>query len=70
MVDEYLFLEANTERKIDNIELYNVSGQLVLSKTILSKSKAELNVSGLTNGQYVLRVKTDNGVFSKKIIVE
>ena len=70
VVDEYLFLEANTERKIDNIELYNVSGQLVLSKTILSKSKAELNVSGLTNGQYVLRVKTDNGVFSKKIIVE
>lgn len=50
---------------IQKIEIFNVLGTLI--KTI-EKNTESIDVSNLTTGNYIVRVTTENGTFSKKII--
>ncbi|MCK5907138.1 MAG: T9SS type A sorting domain-containing protein, partial [Flavobacteriales bacterium] len=70
VVNETLYIEPSNSRNISDVKLYNTNGQLVLSKAINSSNKTELNVSGLEKGQYILKVETDGGEFSKNILVK
>lgn len=60
------FLNIQTSYKINKIEVYSVAGQLV--KTF--KTKDANNVSNLVKGNYILKIFTDSGVTSQKIIKE
>ena len=44
-------------------EIYSITGQLVLKS-----DKAQLNVSNLNSGIYMLRIQTENGVVSRRVI--
>ncbi len=70
VVNEVLFIESTSASKITNVKVYNLSGQTLLDVNFASVDKAQLNVSNFTKGQYLLMVKTDNGSFSKKILVD
>jgi len=70
VVNETIYLESNTERKIVSVELYNISGQVMLIKEFANKDRAELGVSGFAKGQYILKVNTDKGAFSKKVMIK
>ncbi len=47
--------------------IYDVTGREVLKAQVLS-SKFEVDVSGLMEGVYFIRIETDNGVVSKKFV--
>jgi M6 family metalloprotease-like protein len=48
------------------IEFYNVEGMLVFSSEVINQ--AELNLSELPVGMYILRIKSDKGTIQKKVI--
>ncbi len=52
---------------ITGVEIYNVYGQLI--NTIVStENPLRINVSGLADGMYYVRVTTDNGVVTKNFV--
>lgn len=63
-----LLFENPTENKI--IEVYNISGQLILSNKFTNDLVKTIDLSGQAKGVYLLKVKTDNYTSSEKIILE
>gem|GEM_PF-1896343 len=49
------------------VEILNLQGQVVATKTISGKNES-VDVSGLAQGVYVVKVKTEQGVITKKIV--
>ncbi len=49
--------------ELRKISLYNVLGALVLET-----SQAELSVSHLSEGMYIVRIETDKGSFTRKLV--
>ncbi|SFH92515.1 T9SS type A sorting domain-containing protein [Halpernia frigidisoli] len=59
------FVKITTEGKIENAQIFDASGKLVKS----SKNTSELlNVEDLKKGIYILKVKTDKGEYSTKLM--
>jgi len=56
--------------KMVSVELYDISGKLVKQFDQESLSKNAFDVSRLKIGNYVVKVKTDNDTFTKKLIKE
>ncbi len=59
-----LFFTIDKEAKVN---IYNVLGELVKSKTI-STDNNKINISNLVKGIYLVKVKTENSFITKKII--
>jgi hypothetical protein len=59
-----IFIKSNNSM-IEKIEIYNAIGQL--NKSVISDFNS-LDISDLFEGVYSLKIYTENGVFSKKII--
>ena len=57
-----LFVNA---ANIQRVELYNISGQLMISST-----ENEINVSGLESGVYFIRVNCGENVFTERVIIK
>lgn len=56
---------------VNQIELYNVTGQLIKSYNNTVLANTEISVEFLTNGIYFLKVKTEDGLIeTKKVIKE
>lgn len=63
---------ANLSSKVNSISLFDLTGNVVLNKSnieIVDKS-TEFDVSTLSKGLYIVKIQTDNGVFSKTLAVE
>ncbi|PVW15679.1 T9SS type A sorting domain-containing protein [Marixanthomonas spongiae] len=65
-VKDILFITAPTEI-IETITVYDVLSKVILQKT---KNVAQINVSGLPSGMFLMKIQTGNGVITKKIIKE
>jgi hypothetical protein len=68
--DDQLFIESSELVQKFNLEIYNLTGQLVMNRTFQSTSYVDLDISGLTNGIYVLKVTTDKGIYNSRVIVQ
>ncbi|NJN50116.1 MAG: T9SS type A sorting domain-containing protein [Polaribacter sp.] len=55
------------DKNIDSIEIYNLLGKKVTPRNINLSSKT-IDVSNLSNGLYLINIKIDNKIISKKII--
>ena len=64
----------NTAESVKNsvVEVYNMKGQLVVleNMTLLQNNAELLNVTGLNNGFYILRVAEGNKTLEQKIMIE
>ena len=77
-VDRFSYLFPNPARyeinivssfKIKNIVVYNTLGQKIIEQ-IINGNTTQLDVSKFTKGNYIAKIYTDNGVATKKFIVE
>ena len=59
-------INIESEEDIDNIELYNYIGQMVLSKT---QNTEQLNVKSLNPGVYILKIYSGSTATTKKVVV-
>ena len=59
----------NINFTINSIDIYNVTGQLVMSEYVNSMNTV-LNISDLEKGIYLLDIKSNNTSIKRKIIIE
>jgi len=69
-----LYIKANNNTKINMIQLFDVSGRILLTKHYdsLQNTGAPINISlksmNVANGVYLLKINTQNGIEVKKLI--
>lgn len=51
------------------LHVYDISGKIVLTKEIANAFSEKLNISGLNNGIYLLKIEGDNASTSRKIVI-
>src|SRR5690606_6422224 len=56
-----------SESKIQSIELYDVSGRLIRT-SLVDDFETKQNVTNLTNGVYIVKIKTQEGEVTGKIV--
>ena len=61
-------LTSSDNLEMDTAQLLDLNGTNKYSREV-SNNKHEINVSSLNNGVYILRVKTNLGIITKKIII-
>lgn len=66
--DDHLNIKfkSNLSAKLD---IYNVSGKLVLSNTVNNQDKTVINTSRLSNGVYTVKISTDEASTTRKIVI-
>lgn len=62
-------INIDTDRNIKSISIYDMTGEVVASFQNTNQSFITLP-SYLTNGLYLLRIDTDGGIISKKILID
>jgi len=68
---ESIVLINPTLKEIYSIELFNILGQSIyIVEETTNESYAEFKVDNLSAGTYIITLKTDDGAFSKKVMVE
>lgn len=53
---------------INEVEIYDLAGKLVNTQNFNNEAEIQLNVQALTNGTYLLHLKTNEGMAVKKLI--
>lgn len=66
-VSEVNLMSAKSNQ-IKDVEVYNMSGLLILNKKQINTTKVSLDVNSFINGVYLLKIKTEKGILIKKII--
>jgi hypothetical protein len=66
--DEFIIIESYNERII-GVDMFDVSGRIV-NRFTAKNEKYTINTSGVQRGIYFVRIFTDAGPFTKKIVVE
>jgi len=70
-VNESIIIINPTMQAIKSIEIANILGQTIkVFNNISNESYKEIEVKNLSSGTYVLRLKTENGMVTKKVLVE
>lgn len=68
---ESIVLINPTMQSIKSIEMSNILGQsITVIKNITNESYKEIEVKNLSSGTYIIKLRTDNGSISKKVLVE
>jgi hypothetical protein len=61
----------SSDLQIDNVQIFDIVGKLVLLSPVSSQSQETvINIAHLTNGTYFVKLKTDKGELTKKVIKE
>lgn len=61
------FIETNNNEKL-NLDLFDINGKHILSKSITGTEKIDVN--NLDNGVYTLAIKSNSGISYKKLIIQ
>ena len=68
---KHIIIQNPVNTLVKSIELYNVLGQSIFKREILStKNNIEYGVTPIRSGVYILNIDTANGILSKKVLIE
>ena len=56
--------------KMQAYTLYDISGRLIESKTLIGVNAFKINAAKLNTGIYLVEIKTDSATFTSKVVVE
>jgi hypothetical protein len=68
--DEQLCIEINEPVQKLNLEVYSITGQLVMNRSFQNTGHIDLDISGLTKGIYIVKVNTERGVYNSRVIIQ
>ena len=57
------------ENGIQNVMVYNLLGQQILTQDLKGKNKCILNTSDLSSGIYVVKILTEKGMVAKRLVI-
>ncbi|OHX65071.1 T9SS type A sorting domain-containing protein [Flammeovirga pacifica] len=67
--NEYIFID-NLSQPIEELRAYDISGQLHSLQYNLEQNKTRINTSDLSNGLYIINIKTTDGqLYHQKIMI-
>lgn len=66
--DDLVTIHTNTVSEV--IELFDVSGTKVLDVKASSSNMTEINISSIQAGTYIVRVLTNHGLFTERLIIK
>ena len=66
--DHKIFIESNTAI-IEQVALYNMTGQQIRIKNTAQKNNKQIILDNLPTGFYVLKIKSEKGITSKKLLI-
>lgn len=69
-VKSYINISLKNNELIQQIDVYNLIGQKVYQKKISSAKKVKANLSHLVPNIYTIKIKTENSVYSSKVILK
>ena len=64
---EYVDIRVDGDLNVKTMEVYDVYGKL-LNTIIVTENPTRINVSGLANGMYFVRVSTEEGMVTKTFV--
>ncbi|MFY9243851.1 MAG: BspA family leucine-rich repeat surface protein [Polaribacter sp.] len=64
-----LNVSFSSNQTLETIDVYNLIGKKVISENANNQKDIELNVSNLSTGIYVVKVKSGNKIISKKLVI-
>ncbi len=64
-----VFIETG-EGAIDQVQVFNIQGQMVLDQAGEASGRVQLNVSTLSPGMYVIQVSSGNTVSTQKLQIQ
>lgn len=59
---------VESEESIESVALYSITGEKVKNINNLGR-KEKIDIQGITNGMYILRVKTCNNIYQKELLI-
>lgn len=62
-------MNISSEKNIENIRIYNTLGQIV-NQQVNNTNQAEINVSNIANGVYILTAQVGTEIVRKQFIKE
>lgn len=66
----YIHIELSSEEKIKTVEFINIQGKVISTMFGSSSTKMDFPINNIKNGFYLLKVTTNNGIQTGKIIIE
>lgn len=63
-------INNSSTNEVKSITLFNILGQEILVSAVKNQKQIQFSLSNISTGTYIVKVKTANGDFTKKIIVE
>jgi hypothetical protein len=63
------FIHINSTSQINEIEVYNYTGQKVFSSVVKDK-QFNMNTTGMTTGMYFIKIKSADGITTKKVLIK
>ncbi|MDT8414529.1 MAG: T9SS type A sorting domain-containing protein [Flavobacteriaceae bacterium] len=63
------FFISNPQFQTNEVAIYSLTGQKVIQKNALDNQIA-INVSGLSSGIYLVSIKTDTDIQTKKLVIK
>ena len=63
-------ISLNSDELIKNIQLFDVTGKLILNQNNIDKNSTNLYVSDLNSGLYIVSVKTNKTMITKRLVVQ
>ena len=66
-VSSLLYVSLTNGRKIEKVNIYDLSGKLILSYSS-SEKRDVFDLEPLNSGVYLIEIKTDSSIFTEKII--
>lgn len=58
---DYVMLQADVAVKINTVEVYDLSGRLILANADINNHIVHINTSGLSKGMYMVRLNSNQG---------
>ncbi|MEI7500752.1 MAG: M6 family metalloprotease domain-containing protein [Bacteroidota bacterium] len=56
-------------REIQEIKVINFTGKEILSRNETGEKEFELDLSYVSQGVYIIKIRTDNGLFTRKLVI-
>ena len=67
---DYVVVKTREGIRIKDVEIYSITGALVMAQTGLNKLSHQIDVDAMIPGLYLVKVITDNGMITRKVFVD
>lgn len=63
-----LNLEEKTANHIQNVQIFSSRGQVLLEESFHGAHRATININGLSAGVYFMKIYSEEGIYTKKVV--